>query len=86
MRRKDKRVYVVHWTEDIATGEELAGGQRYKDVTGLTYEGSLRVWLRRVDYYQREAVICGRQCRIIYAAWKGKRLKCSYYLPSHGRK
>lgn len=86
MRRKDKRVYVVHWTEDIATGEELAGGQRYKDVTGLTYEGSLRVWLRRVDCYQREAVICSRRCRIIYAAPKGMRGKSISYVTSQGRK
>ena len=42
MKGTDKRVYVIHWTEDMATGEELAGGQRYKDVTGLAYEGSMR--------------------------------------------
>lgn len=86
MRKNDKRVYVVHWTEDIATGEELAGGQRYKDVTGLTYEGSMRVWLRRVDFYHREAVICGRRCRIIYAAPKGMRRKNLSYVTPQGRK
>ena len=86
MERTEKRVYVIHWTEDIATGEELAGGQRYKDVTGLTYEGSMRVWLRRVDFYHREAVICGRRCRIIYAAPKGIRGKSISYVTSQGRK
>lgn len=86
MERTEKRVYVIHWTEDIATGEELAGGLRYKDVTGLTYEGSVRTGLRRVDFYHREAVICGRQCRIIYAAWKGKRGKSISYVTPQGRR
>lgn len=87
MKGTDKRVYVIHWTEDMATGEELAGGQRYKDVTGLAYEGSMRVWLRRVDFYHREAMICGRHCRIVYAVPKGMRGKdfISYVTPQ-GRK
>ncbi len=87
MKKKSERVYVLHWTLDCSTGEELVGGCRYKNISGLTYEGSMRIGFRKVAFYHRDTEICGRMCRIFYATAKRCKENISYsYVTEEGRK
>lgn len=83
MKEKDDRAFVYHLVKDVETGEILAAGMRYKDISDLVYEGSSRFLWRWLDHYYRYAVICGRTCKVIYCSvppyhnWKRTdRLSC----------
>lgn len=69
MKINNLRSYCTYTVYDLATGEVLAYGGKYKDFSGMRSDCSFRsfplIW-RRIYTYSRFADICGRTCYIVY--------------------
>ena len=69
MKIKNLRSYSMYRVYDLATGEVLAYGGKYKDFSRMCLDYSFRsfplVW-RKIYTYSRFAAIGGRTCYIVY--------------------
>ena len=69
MKIKNLRSYCKYSVYDLATGELLVYGGKYKDFSGMHPDCSFcsfpLIW-RRIYTYSRFVNICGRACYILY--------------------
>lgn len=69
MKIMNFRSYCIYTVYDLATGEVLAYGGKYKDFSRMRFDFSFRsfpfMW-RRIYTYSRFAAVGGRTCYIVY--------------------
>ena len=69
MKIKNLRSYCTYTVYDLATGEVLAYGGKYKDFSRMRSDCSFRsfslIW-RKIYTYSRFAAVGGRTCYIVY--------------------